>query len=192
MAGLNVRPLTAVGSVLLLTCAVSAVRWVGVMRSDESRDATGYLWCTDQTAIGICFGVFYYLNQMFGTEDHRVPPAASAPIVTRPVFRWPVFVPPYSLGTHFFWFSSSWYPEVSMANQYYGAVQWSFPVWPLALICLMPATLRAWKSRRAKRAESMNRCGKCGYDLRATPTRCPECGTSVGTTDNQSPAIMGR
>jgi hypothetical protein len=47
----------------------------------------------------------------------------------------------------------------------------------LALFVL--TTRRAIRDRRAIRE---GRCAKCGYDLRATPDRCPECGTVSRST----------
>jgi hypothetical protein len=50
---------------------------------------------------------------------------------------------------------------------------------PLWMICLagavLPAVAVAQRLRRP-RAVDEGRCVKCGYDLRASPERCPECG----------------
>ena len=52
-----------------------------------------------------------------------------------------------------------------------------FPIWfPTLLLAIWPGLrLRRW--RIVRRRSKMGLCTTCGYDLRATPQRCPECGT---------------
>lgn len=53
----------------------------------------------------------------------------------------------------------------------------SFPHW-LAVLIFGILPFRWYRQlRRGQRNAATGRCGVCGYDLRATPDRCPECGT---------------
>ena len=74
-----------------------------------------------------------------------------------------------------------WHAEVS-AGHPRGAhdVYLFVPDWFLAAVCgVLPA--RAWRRGPAERhrQRTAGRCRRCGYDLRATPGRCPECGTAA-------------
>jgi hypothetical protein len=53
-----------------------------------------------------------------------------------------------------------------------------FPHWLLATaLCLLPA---CWGiSRFRRKAGTRGKCRQCGYDLRASKDRCPECGTII-------------
>jgi hypothetical protein len=61
---------------------------------------------------------------------------------------------------------------------------WYFqiPMWLVLAISLVPMLLYLWKSRRVmRRAKARGRatCAFCGYDLRASKDRCPECGAAI-------------
>jgi hypothetical protein len=49
------------------------------------------------------------------------------------------------------------------------ALMVGFGVWPAGYVA----------RRILRRRPGLGHCGKCGYDLRATPERCPECGQRV-------------
>jgi hypothetical protein len=50
------------------------------------------------------------------------------------------------------------------------------PYWFIMLLCA-PLTVRGAGRIVARLTRRPGCCARCGYDLRATPERCPECST---------------
>jgi len=84
-----------------------------------------------------------------------------------------------------------WFSEFGMsdtAHSYTDGIEVIFPGWFLAiLLAVLPAI---WLRRRLiqRKRNQIGLCKTCGYDLRATPNRCPECGTLVPAPAPQSAA----
>jgi hypothetical protein len=56
----------------------------------------------------------------------------------------------------------------------------TLPTWAAVILLVAAPTfvgLRIWRAAIARRRRNENLCPACGYHLRATPGRCPECGT---------------
>ena len=83
-------------------------------------------------------------------------------------------------------FGVGWTPETTEDAHHIGTITYSTravwgPTWALAVVfAALPAgRVVRWGWRRRRRRAGL--CAACGYDLRATPERCPECGGVPGT-----------
>ena len=69
------------------------------------------------------------------------------------------------------------YPDGTLATAIVTTV--AIPYWAIALLfSVMPTKYLIVRVKRLRR-ERKNCCPMCGYDLRATSDRCPECGTTT-------------
>jgi hypothetical protein len=57
------------------------------------------------------------------------------------------------------------------------AVRVVLPYWFITLATSITPAFWLWRWRKRRSLKRVGACKTCGYDLRASPTRCPECGS---------------
>jgi hypothetical protein len=72
------------------------------------------------------------------------------------------------------WFLGFGFGFVDVAALKFRAV--GIPHWFLALLFAILPMFHVRAILRSRKCDRKGLCPKCGYDLRATPDRCPECG----------------
>ena len=69
----------------------------------------------------------------------------------------------------------------------YPQVILGIPDWFGCLLLLVAPTLGLWRRHRLRRRIAKGLCLTCGYDLRASTERCPECGTPIPFKESTAP-----
>ena len=170
------RLLNLLTAVSLLLCALStmALAWVLYNWRDAARSNTARGWSQweweptgdgvdDAVGVGFCWVVVndHVLQLVYARADMSRAEAGQ--------FKWDTLTTlPNPPGSRF-----------GLRRHLGRGVNLSVPAWLAALaLAVLPAwwCRRWWRLRTGRRRRSEGHCATCGYDLRATPGRCPECG----------------
>ncbi|HEX4796339.1 MAG TPA: hypothetical protein VH370_21300 [Humisphaera sp.] len=148
-----------------ITLEISAETEAGILRLAIGRRAA--TWDSEELAT-------LYLEGMRRFEH-----------VPMKTFEWEATVkhpPVLEFPTHFNWGSNDYRSRAPVGDPSARPIhiQSGFlhlPIWPIAILLAIPSAVSAVRHRRRRRRVRIGHCAECGYDLRETPERCPECGT---------------
>jgi hypothetical protein len=89
---------------------------------------------------------------------------------------------PHRLGISLFFADHHWSEKSGTAISSLGIGVVLPDAYPAILFAILPA-LAFWKRIWRNQRQHCGHCRVCGYDLRASPNRCPECGTVTATPE---------
>ena len=160
----------------LLICLAAAVLWRASAEQEIQVARTGYPLVRFKAVVSSgsinLLNVVPHSNPLPGTESWR----SWKKRYPYPVFfhRWgaSIEVAPVSAGT-----DGSEPPPPVTGTAYYIRI----PLWAIVIASAPVPGIWMYRSMCRRRWFANNRCVQCGYDLRASPDRCPECGTAAGS-----------
>ena len=162
------RPFTVASAFFLMLCVGTVVMWATKGASYQS------LWQNGATGREAPIRSIYLLeNRLKFESDRSVPPATT--LYFKPL------LPPWmsKLGIGGWQAVFEW--NVIWSNGGHLLVR-RFSVHLATLVVATAILPLTWLASRLRLRHPSGSCRKCGYDLRASPDRCPECGTPAMST----------
>jgi hypothetical protein len=166
------RLFTLLSALSLLLCVATVVLWV---RSDRRVSMAGRTVAGDNvwSAQAIAWGRGRVVCMSLRSSPQNFPVWAPPGLWFHRMDR---NVPLHKSGT--FWRDIGFDYE-SYHNPYSSGSRVTFPLWLVTGLLLIAPIAKFAAFYRGGRRKPIGLCPRCGYDLRATPDRCPECGAAA-------------
>jgi hypothetical protein len=181
--------LTALTAMSLMLCVATVVLWV---RSYPARDVVGFRcltgrqWTTSAlgTNHGQCVISFFEVPE---TERAAVERILREDLGPRGFF-YVRGAPTRGPDVQRWWNALGFALETGGLITGLGASSTAvfLPMWLLVMITAAPPVARLLGHLRRQAARRQGCCSTCGYDLRASKERCPECGTAIPAGQEQN------
>jgi hypothetical protein len=160
----------------LVLCVATMAGWA---RSYHARDAVYWSWAKPRLQLGAATyrgGLFAGVLNQVGIKDALLPPGAGW--AQRPAVSYNEANGVQGTLLNRFGFGLDY-----SQNGSYTMRELSCPYWFIMLLtAILPAArLAGWRRRARRLRMHPELCRHCGYDCRATPERCPECGMAAVT-----------
>jgi hypothetical protein len=162
----------------LLLCAASVVLWIRSHLAPPAA-ATGLVNLKpdpDRWSLYAQSGKLFLLRERSILDPADVPRVIKSGIDQRSLL---------GFGTERWQKSHNW--PVDRGTLTYGSVLNAYfcPLWSCVIVFLVLPLVELPRITRNFRRRRRGLCVNCGYDLRASPTKCPECGALVQRKKNE-------